>query len=44
MKNICSNCIGEEYLSSYIRKNGILDDCSYCKKRRKFWNLEKSSI
>ncbi|MCL2442470.1 MAG: HEPN-associated N-terminal domain-containing protein [Treponema sp.] len=35
MKNICSNCIGEEYLSSYIRKNGILDECSYCGKRKK---------
>jgi hypothetical protein len=35
MKYICLNCIGEEYLKSYIKKNGILHNCDYCKTKKK---------
>jgi len=35
MEYICLDCIGEEYLKYYIKKNGILNHCSYCKKQKK---------
>jgi len=35
MEYICLDCIGEEYLKYYIKKNGLLDYCSYCKKLKK---------
>jgi hypothetical protein len=41
MEYICHNCIGEEYLKSYIKKNGIQHECSYCKKNKKAVEFEK---
>jgi hypothetical protein len=41
MDYICSNCIGEEYLKKYIRKNGIKNYCSYCSMKKEVIEFEK---
>jgi hypothetical protein len=41
MKYICSNCLEEDYIRKYIVKNGSLNYCNYCKKKRKIIEFEK---
>jgi hypothetical protein len=41
MKLICSNCIVEDYIRKYIRENGKVDYCSYCKVKKKVIEFEK---
>lgn len=39
---ICSQCVGDEYLSSEVFKTGVAGTCSYCsKKRGKTWGIEE---
>lgn len=40
-KHICHDCISDYALKSYIKENGELQTCSYCKRRKKSILLEE---
>ncbi|MDR0909928.1 MAG: RES domain-containing protein [Spirochaetaceae bacterium] len=37
---ICGECIGEDYLKTYIKRNGEREICSYCGRMKKVLNLD----
>ncbi len=42
-KCICFRCVGEAYLSDYIRQNGQIAQCSYCDQTAVSYTIEDMS-
>jgi hypothetical protein len=38
---VCNGCVGEDYLSRVMRREGRRQLCSYCGRRRNSWPLER---
>ncbi len=38
---VCHECIGNKIIKNFIRTNGTLQECTYCKNRRKSLDLER---
>jgi hypothetical protein len=41
LKHVCFACVGEEFLSAEIKKDGNAAKCSYCGKKRRCFSIEE---